>query len=191
MGVVFVDTETTGLDPRRHEIWEIALIEENGIEHLWYPSLSNLNQADLIALNIGQFFERHPRVYQNNADIVDELLYLTVGQHLVGAIPSFDEERLRNLIWKMNKCPAWHYHLIDVEALAVGFLNGMDRALQDRVVSGDPPSPPWYRTPPWKSDDVFNALGIDRDRPEFAKHTAMGDARLVREVYNLVMGTKF
>jgi oligoribonuclease (3'-5' exoribonuclease) len=28
--VIFVDTETTGLDPERHELWDIALIEADG-----------------------------------------------------------------------------------------------------------------------------------------------------------------
>jgi len=184
MGVVFVDTETTGLDPRRHEIWEIALIEEDGTEHLWYPYLYNFREADLIALNIGNFWERYPKdklqkfkglgtLIQGNDIIVHQIVELTYGKHLVGAIPSFDAQRLEKLIWEYDMVPGWHYHLIDVEALAIGYLNNSE--------DHEP------LKPPWKSDDIFNALDIDRNKPEFEKHTAMGDARLAKAVYELIM----
>jgi hypothetical protein len=33
--ICFVDTETAGPDPDRHQIWEVGLITPNGDEHLW------------------------------------------------------------------------------------------------------------------------------------------------------------
>jgi hypothetical protein len=72
-------------------------------------------------------------------------------------------------------CPSWHYHLIDVEALAVGYLAGRG--------SADLFHPSAL---PWKSDDLSAALGItvrDEDR-----HTALGDAKWARAIYDAVMG---
>ena len=196
MGVVFVDTETTGLDPRRHEIWEIAIIEESGTEHLWYPTLEHLENADLIALNIGKWKERSldkSRVYDDyhfnldNFQIAEQVMKLTWGQHLVGAVPSFDEERLRNFLHRWKLCGGWHYHLIDVEALAIGYLRGKNSwPIND---NGEQ-----QYNPPWKSDHVWNAIiaytranYIDREDEKYAKHTAMGDARLVKDLYELIM----
>ena len=42
MNVAFVDTETTGLDPERNPIWEIAVIIPDGPdqgEHVWQQQL--------------------------------------------------------------------------------------------------------------------------------------------------------
>jgi len=187
MGVVFVDTETTGLDPWRHEIWEIALIEENGKEHLFYPVLSNLEGADLIALNIGGWFERAPQAkgiqnyHLDNLSIAEKVMKITWGEHLVGAIPSFDAERLTNFLRSYGLVAGWHYHLIDVEALAIGYMRG-------HGVGTHGESTDW--SPPYKSDEIIKSMGIDRDKPEYTKHTAMGDARLAREVYYQVMGNR-
>jgi hypothetical protein len=58
--LVFVDTETTGLDPDRHEVYEIGLIDGNGAElHLWISD-APLQTADPIALRIGRYYERWP-----------------------------------------------------------------------------------------------------------------------------------
>ena len=45
-GVCFVDTETTGLDPDRHPIWEVALITPNGDEHVWQFAVEEINGVD-------------------------------------------------------------------------------------------------------------------------------------------------
>ena len=83
-------------------------------------------------------------------------------------------------------CPSWHYHLIDVEALAVGYLAGRGWPLDHW---GDPGGETARmfdpRNLPWKSDDLSAALGIritDDDR-----HTALGDARWARAIYDAVM----
>ncbi|WP_127516381.1 hypothetical protein [Nocardia sp. FDAARGOS_372] len=43
----------------------------------------------------------------------------TRGAHIVGAVPNFDTECLAAMLRRHGLCPAWHHHLIDVEALAV------------------------------------------------------------------------
>lgn len=183
--LVYIDTETTGLDPDRHEIWEVAAIivdDDNPInptnvkEHTWQLHV-DISKADLIALNIGKFHERrqvdsnliHPHWFSK------EFMPLTWGATIVGAIPSFDCQRIEKLIRQWGCIAGWHYHLIDVEALAIGYLQGL---------------PISYSTPkielPVKSDWIMEQLGIEVDQE--AKHTALGDARVCREVFRKVMG---
>lgn len=171
--VCFVDCETTGLDPDRHEIWEVALLGPTGQESAWILDV-DLGRADPRALEIGRFHDRHPRGHFKTLDdewmITDHATFAadfarrTRGLHLAGAVVSFDEERLRKLLRANGACPEWNYHLVDVEALAAGKAG---------------------LAPPWKSDDLSRSVGINPG--EFARHTALGDARWARAIYNAVI----
>jgi hypothetical protein len=193
--VCFVDTETTGLDPDRHAIWEVALITPDGNEHVWQFGPVDEMAADPFALNIGRYWDRrwpHDITEVSHIDAVYEahtpksrrknfpdrgraitpgptwsrrFRDLTAGLHLAGAVVSFDEERLRRLLHRHGVLHRWHYHLVDVEALAAGKL-GIE--------------------PPWDSDDLSAALGITVSDDE--RHTALGDARWARAIYDAVMG---
>ena len=201
--IAFLDTETTGLDPDRHEVWEVGLIlrgEDGDREFLWQLPV-DLGQADAMALNIGRWYERRwpwPAYYSHRPVVLDKatadeneqretaamlgegpyvvprhlmadwaalFAELTNGAHLVGAVISFDEERLRRLLRKHGACPTWHYHLVDVEALAAGKTGA---------------------EPPWNSNDLSCAVGVDPD--DFDRHTALGDARWARAIYDVVIG---
>jgi DNA polymerase III epsilon subunit-like protein len=170
--VCFVDTETTGLDPDRHEIWEVGLIEVDGREHHWFLPV-DLGRADPYALKIGRFYDRYPKASSLHrlSTFARKFAQLTAGKHLVGAVISFDEERLRKLLKANGACPDWHYHLIDVEALAVGAI----------AANADP----GLVTPPWHSDELTAALGVTV--PVEDKHTALGDARWAAAIYHAVM----
>ena len=77
--------------------------------------------------------------------------------------------------------PGWHYHLIDVENLAVGYLAGR----------GDNPAPDAigrHVSLPWDSNALSLAVGVDPDR--FARHTAMGDVLWAKAIYDTVMDTE-
>lgn len=67
--------------------------------------------------------------------------------------------------------PAWHYHLIDIGVLAMGALAAKGEVFR----------------PPYKSDELTEALGVELATDE-ERHTAMGDTRWVRHVYDAVMG---
>ena len=207
----FIDTETTSLRPDRRA-WEIGLIVRNVArperEHQWFIRTEDLDlgNADLMSLNIGRYYERHPEMrgmanrLSSEAEVLAEVEKLTRGAHLVGAVPNFDADVLGTRMRAHGICPSWHYHLIDVEALAVGYLNGR-RARQNEIVDGYPlendgkeapglvrwNSPgPWDVPLPWKSDDLSATLGIkvsDEDR-----HTALGDAKWARAIYDAVTG---
>lgn len=201
--LAFLDTESTGLDPDRHEIWEVALIRRDDegveVEHVWQLPV-DLGRADPMALDIGRYHERRmePAAIELWAETFVDL---TAGAHLVGAVVSFDADRLWRLLRRLGQCPMWHYHLIDIEALAAGFAiadarrceEDFERRQADPTVSALMKiegiySGPWRReaaAPPWDSDDLSRVVGVDPD--QFDRHTALGDARWARAIYDTVM----
>lgn len=194
--LVFVDCETTGLVLGRHVPWEIALIIGDRKYH-WLLRLTDeeLANADPFALDVGGFHERHPQGNRFDGSTVKlggimdaedprtvagALGQLTHGKHLVGCMVWFDAERFQALMENNGVVPGWHYHLIDVESLALGYLRGYDAGRDDGMPSD------WFMPSlPWKSSDLWKALGVDTEG--FAKHTAMGDAALAQAVYRKVV----
>jgi len=175
--LAFVDTETTGLDPDRHEIWEVGLIVDEK-EYEWQLPV-DLGRADAKALSIGGFHQRRyaPAALTDLRYFATRFAELTRKRHLVGAVVSFDEERLRKLLRANGACPEWHYHLIDIEALAVGYLHG-----RGGMVAGEPGE--WLPGLPWDSDELSAALGVSV--PVELRHTALGDARWAKAIYEKV-----
>ena len=207
----FIDTETTSLRPDRRA-WEVGLIVRDpgceDVEHQWFVRTEDLDlgNADVMSLKIGRFYERHPQMrglagtVPGEAAVLADVEKMTRGAHLVGAVPNFDADVLGARMRAHGICPSWHYHLIDCEALAIGFLNGR-RARQNEIVDGYPlendgkeapglvrwNSPgPWDVPLPWKSDDLSAALGITAG--DEGRHTALGDAKWARAIYDAVMG---
>lgn len=202
----FLDTETTSLRPDRRA-WEIGLIvrEPAGadVEHQWFIDAHDLDlgNADVMSLKIGRFYERHPQYrldrestgtdVEGEYDALRLIEAITRGAHIVGAVPNFDTEVLGARMRADGICPSWHYHLIDVEALAVGWLNAM-AAVCERRDQGEIPGPERgaelrdLGSPPWKSDDLSAAFGIKVSEED--RHTALGDARWARAIYDAVTG---
>ena len=212
--VCFVDVETTGLDPDRHQIWEVALILPDGTEHVWQLPV-DLARADPIALNIGRFHERRlpapgggfihldgrttvpleveeregGDLQWTTRTFAEQFVRLTRGLHMVGAVIDFDADRLWRLLRANGECPMWHYHKVEVEALVVGYARGLCRGI---ATAGDITKYPGVvqakkvAAPPWKSDELSRAIGVNPDN--FDRHTALGDARWARAMFLAVMG---
>jgi hypothetical protein len=102
---------------------------------------------------------------------------LTRAAHLVGAVPNFDADVLDRRMREHGILPSWHYHLVDVETLAVGWL----ARRSDRGRVNDIP------TLPWDSEAVSRALNVEPPADN-ERHTAMGDAKWVRAMYDSIMG---
>lgn len=159
--IVYLDTETLGLDEVA-PIWEFAAVrrEENRFtsEHFfirhdpsnWLHDLPQSFRDDYSA----RYSVRNsiPRL-----EAAKRIFAITQGAMVVGAVPSFDTIRLTRLLRWANLEPEWHYHLVDVENLAVGYLAAKGALMP----------------PPWNSNDLSLALGVDPDAYE--RHTAMGD----------------
>lgn len=191
-GAAFIDTETTGLDDRDHEIWEFGAIVDDVEFRLCVRP--NLSRADPIGLQIGRYFERTDhllpadvgQVHLLGADdqpgedrwsdpgaAAEFIQALLDRRHLVGAVPDFDHRFLRRLLTRYDLAVSWHYHLIDVEALAIGFLCGN-------------PDSDFELELPWESHQLTRQIGVDVSAAE--EHTALGDARWAKAVFDRVMG---
>jgi hypothetical protein len=182
----FLDVETTGLHPGRLA-WEVAMIrrDDEGQRMIQLFVDIDLAGADPFGLKIGGFYERHPHYAVDpkpampelfvrawsEGDAAKEVELWTRGAHLIGAVPSFDAATLDPMLRRHGLIPAWHYHLIDVEALAVGYL----------CAHGKPVGPPW------RSDDLSRACGVDPPG-EADRHTALGDARWAVRLYDAITG---
>jgi hypothetical protein len=197
----FLDTETTGVHPGRR-VWEVGMIRrESGhqAETQFFVDV-DLSLADPFGLNVGGFYERHPygRYLAGHSaaaprsgvstvtqyEAARKVARWTHGAHIVGAVPNFDTEVLGKMLRAHGLIQAWHYHLIDVEALAVGYLAGVGKqAANDGVI--DPEIDLGRIAPPWKSHDLSAAIGVASAVKD--EHTALGDARWAMRVYDAVM----
>lgn len=188
--ICFVDTETDGVHDGR-KVWEIGAIrrEPDGDETTYHAFVEiDLATADKFGLRVGGFYDRHPMgrflsrldrtppsttwpsacVTRDRAAI--DIARITHGANIIGAVPSFDTEVLDRLLREQGLTSAWHYHLGDVENLAVGFLAGRGQ-----------PMPP-----PWSSSELTAALGVEPGADD-EKHTALGDVRWAMRMYDAVM----
>lgn len=114
MTLVFLDTETTGLDPDRHEIWEIAYAVDDGlIKSAIVPH--TFTHPDPKALALNGYLDRAIDAQRDRKFELDLRADLE-GATIVGANPAFDSAFLRA---RWGYTP-WHHRLWDIEAFAAG-----------------------------------------------------------------------
>lgn len=158
MTLCFIDTETTGLDPRIHQPYEVCYWREDEPEPRTRMLGHNLVHADAQALAVGNYWERnnfpHPGDHLTKANVALDLRGVT----LVGSNPAFDAAMLTAYIG----APVWHHRLINVAE------GGM-------WVFG------WER-PKGLADVASECRSRGYDIPE-PDHTAEGDVRATRAVY--------
>ncbi|MDH6610239.1 DNA polymerase III epsilon subunit-like protein [Streptomyces sp. SAI-208] len=201
--LAFIDGETTGLDPKEHSMWELAVIRrENGVdtEHLWQIRLANweIEQADPKAMEINGYHERFalPEDYQagemlhscgtphpvKRADLRSDLALLLDGAVLVGSNPGFDASFLHVFL----DARPWHYRTVDIALLAAGFRYGQAAS---GAYGGDFAFQADYPQPPYRSYEMSRAVGVEPPA-EGVAHTALGDARWARDVFDAVTGVR-
>lgn len=112
MTLLFLDTETTGLDPALHEIWEVAVAYEEG-EIISYRLPHSLATADPKALELNGYWGRANQPGMTDAYDL-ELKQLLTGATIVGSNPAFDTAFLRA---RWGAAP-WHHRLVAVESMA-------------------------------------------------------------------------
>lgn len=215
--IVFVDTETTGLLPDVHEIWEVGLIymdtEHDSVDRHWlarhgispeHPNVTtwddkgerfgirrwvwkekvwllpvDLGRADPISLEISGYYGRRRGMTASKADFAREFERLTRHKHMCGNVVSFDMERLSILLRANGACPGWHYHPVDVENLAAGWVMGK--------YSDNEPAEAQAISLPWKSDELSLACGVEPPTGN-DRHSAIGDARWAKRWYEALFG---
>jgi hypothetical protein len=163
----------------------VGLILPGDVHYLWQLPV-DLGRADPMSLGMNGFHDRRAdgametrhangdvTRFLDTAKFASQFARLTRGLHLAGACVSFDADRLWRLLRANGECPMWHYHLIDVEVLAAGLIASRGEASREMA------------RPPWKSEDLSRAVGVNPD--DFDRHSALGDARWAKALYEAVM----
>lgn len=186
--VAFIDTETCGLNPDRHPIWEIAVIVDE-VEHLWtqeiYGGMMDWQRfADRWVLeNTRIVSDYDPLQSMSPKQSVERFAELTRDRYLVGANPAFDESRLARSWRAWHQAdwnPPWKYRLYDVESMLVGYARGLDLDEFKGGVPGLRECAAFFGT------EWYGEQGIELD--EASHHTALGDARVVKAIFEKIMG---
>jgi hypothetical protein len=233
--IVAIDIETDGLHPGRR-VWEVAMIrrdydqpDEDGrsrwTETTFHTFVGiDLKNSDPKGLQVGGFWDRHPagrklsskppcptdlgNGVMSKHDAASTVMRMTFGAHVVGVNPAFDADTLSGLLRAEGYIASWHYHLVDMVAMSVGYLAGRPQKVvlgvdlgTDRgsVVAMEassghmwtlPKEGPWVgRTPigpPWKSDELSRACGVEP--PGGDRHTALADAKWALRWYDAITG---
>jgi hypothetical protein len=156
MSLVFLDTETTGLDPALHEVWEIAwAIDDGAILSRVLPH--SLATADPEALALNHYWDRFPGE-EVDPGLDPFLRKQFTGVTIVGSNPAFDTAFLRA---RWGVAP-WHHRLIAVESMAFAVF-GYEKPKGQAAVAAD-----------------LRDRGYEIPEPD---HTAAGDVATLRAVY--------
>lgn len=154
----FIDTETTGLDARIHQPYEVCVWREEWDAPKTYALPHTLEYADQAALRVGDYFGRGSLFRQGDHTTARVLAQHLHGVTLVGSNPAFDAAMLTRVIGTA----VWHHRLINVAE------GGM-------WVFG------WSR-PKGLADVASECRRRGYEIPE-PDHTAKGDVRTTRAVY--------
>jgi DNA polymerase III epsilon subunit-like protein len=184
--VAHVDCETTGLDPRVHEPWEVAAIVGQ-VEYLWSwrPAPGVMACADPKALEVGRFHARAPKIADGSERSAAYTIAAVLEGHVIaGSNPQFDAGMLRGWLRRWHLDLNVHDTVIDVTAMAAGWLHG--RLGVDLTQFKDD-ADGWH-IPPYKSYQLSRLVGIDPPTDSEA-HTALGDASWTKQLYEHITGT--
>jgi DNA polymerase-3 subunit epsilon len=170
--LLFVDTETTGLDPTKHELLEVAAIRTSPdgqtIIKTYEAKLKPLHieTAEPKALQVNNYKPEEWTDEKCTAPetVVDNLQKMAGNTVLVGQNVSFDEGFLTPLFTRLGMKAPWGYHKVDTVALAW----------------------PLFCYTPMEGlslEKVCRFLGV----AEMPKHRALADAMACREIYLRLM----
>lgn len=213
---VFLDTEATTLLKAPRVLWEVAaIVRETGVslapsgdrEYRWQLRPDMLG-ADERSLEISGFHERFmlpdgvdaAQVVDttdgqgllsalSHSDALAEIAGVLDGAHIYGVVPSFDTARLE-LDLSLTRpaleiyVPPWHYQLHDAEDLVMGYIRG--RLVETGLRQPRVDATRWTSAEgfPYDSLALSKACGVT---PPTEAHTALGDARWVRDLHDAVM----
>jgi len=202
MKLAFVDVETVALADGHPALWECAIIlRDEGqadTEYLWQLRPA-LDHAEAGALRVGAYYRRsliadrptgsamtlaHPRLAKGKrqalpvARVAYEMAVLLDDALLVGANPWFDAGHIDVFLREHGQALAADYHMRDIGSVVVGFIAGRCHG----APAGSEPLRPADGSR--KLTDMARAVGLDPG--QYKTHTALGDCRLTRDIWNAV-----
>lgn len=167
--LIFLDTETMGLDLQQHPIWEIALIrrEVDGTENAFYAQILD-DYGSMYPIPDGlpepfrsdvarRYDAMDPRALTRDRVWGKLKPFFRDKPMVVGANPHFDLDRIAFWIGQLN----WYYRTVDVEAMAAGF--------HQQIIGG--------------LSDIATYMGISTT----GAHTAIGDMNMVMRIFDTIM----
>lgn len=188
----YVDLETDGLHHGR-QIYEIAIIrrdfkEAGGWTETTFETfvhVAGFSLSDDYGIKVGGFYDRHPQGREMTgkppipgAEVMSrktaalKVHQLLHGVHLVGVNPTFDATTLSALL-RAEGLPSepWHYHLIDLGAMAYGYLTARGEHVDI----------------PWRSYQLAQDCGVEL-AAEADRHTALADAEWAKRWHDTLTG---
>ena len=174
--LAFVDTETTGLVPGQHQVWEVSVltVEPETLEVVGEIDAFlrvSVAAADPGALSMNGFYSRYPLegtkdrgALADPAEVALAIAINTADATIVGMNPRFDMAHLQALLHGAGLVPAWRHSPEDARTRA-GAVAGMD--------------------PPYKMKDLLGWYGLAGmlDEARGLRHTARGDAQIALALY--------
>lgn len=126
MKKIFLDTETTGLDPRIHSVWEIAYaVDDDIVLSCIVPhSLVGANPEALKVNNYTKRIAQSAPWWESESPLEVQLRFESEfrealkGSVIVAANPAFDA----GMLFARYGEQTWHYRMIDVETYAMPLL---------------------------------------------------------------------
>ena len=181
--ITIIDTETTSLDRDNLVVWDVGIVHRPapGIyesrQYFVEVTTRELDRADQEALDIGGFDLRYNELEAFSKQAVAHIVHdLTEGAILANASVDFDAFGLTQLLKHAHLTPSWHYRLLDIRTIGLGYLLGRGAF----AASEDFPDNPGF-------NDVAEWLGMD-PQPVETKHTALGDAEYAASVLREILG---
>lgn len=167
--LIILDTETTGLDPSRHRIVEVAWMTFAPDDLLSASTFVEIEEWDLgaadaevvEALKINGALDRYDADEARSiGDILEQLTDdIGDGAVLCGINPAFDRAFLDATTERWGFAPLkWHYAMVDVKSMVAPFAGSLSTAAQMAWARsrGDLP---WVGSPGEPLSDRHSALG--------------------------------
>lgn len=206
MNLAFVDVETTGRDPRRHRIWEFAFIvrEDEADQEYLFQLGANLEHAEPDALRIGRYYQRSLVLNAADGEAVDcidpavdpaeyewvastprevarEVATALDGAFVIINNPVFDIPFIDAFLASNGQCWTRHYQVADIKSVAAGFLHGRAKGWHAGRDETERPAQIGF---PWTTAGLAWEVGVEPNG--FDTHTALGDCRLNRAIWDAI-----
>lgn len=165
MGLLFIDTETTGLNPETDQLIEIAYAYLDDPEPKTLILPHDRNNVSPEAAKVNNYYERglgNPAIWCTRNQLIEFEWDILAGETLVGANIGFDESFLA----KEFPSKKWHYRKLDIESIAY-------------KAFGYPEKVPGMK-------QIFEELtsrGYELPEPD---HTAAGDVRALVRAFEIL-----